>query len=358
VPNDSRPARRPRHRKRFPWGVAVPIALLAVLSGAIAAALIGDSIGAPQSYGPPVAAASSTEGVSAAGSAATSPAATDSTEVTNQASPSDGALVVEAPADLLPAGSRAEVTVDALRIREAPSTDAPAITTVARGEMLYVSAWSNLSAPIGPISAGGFDWYPVDYVEGHRDWPALPADWQERRVQGYAAAGSEDELFVSHLEPTCPAGGDIDVLAAMAPWDRLACVGGRKLTLEVTYGCGVCDALAVDGTFEPGWLASHVNPIMSVLSPPGRVQAIDVSPVVAVVPPDATQLTPDHRGLVVRVTGHFNDPRAADCVIDPGASGEDGGSVDDAAAEWYCRELFVVETWEAAGPDPDYPTPP
>ena len=59
-------------------------------------------------------------------------------------------------------------------------------------------------------------------------------------------------------------------------------------------------------------------------------------------------------GSILRVTGHFNDARSVDCVVAPGDPGQERVA-NDLAAEWYCREQFVVDAWEVIGTDPDYP---
>ncbi len=75
-----------------------------------------------------------------------------------------------------------------------------------------------------------------------------------------------------------------------------------------------------------------------------------------VTPPEATSIGPDMRGRILRIQGHFNDPRSADCVIawGEGAPAPPDGSPPDLAAEWYCREQFVVTAWEAIGTDPSF----
>jgi hypothetical protein len=53
-----------------------------------------------------------------------------------------------------------------------------------------------------------------------------------------------------------------------------------------------------------------------------------------------------------RVTGHFDDPRAAECVIAPG---EPPGELDATTTLYDCRARFVIESYEVLGTDEDFP---
>ena len=110
--------------------------------------------------------------------------------------------------------------------------------------------------------------------------------------------------------------------------------------------------MVYEGTWKPEWLASYLNP-MSPLSPVGQVQEVGVEPIVLAFPPAVAKPEPRMSGSVMRIAGHFNDRRSADCVV-----GDESGLSDESAAEWYCRERFVVDQWEVIGTDPDYPEPP
>ena len=57
-------------------------------------------------------------------------------------------------------------------------------------------------------------------------------------------------------------------------------------------------------------------------------------------------------GSIVRLTGHFDDPAAADCSVAPG---EPPVPRDDTVAVLYCRARFVVETHEVLGTDESFP---
>jgi hypothetical protein len=70
--------------------------------------------------------------------------------------------------------------------------------------------------------------------------------------------------------------------------------------------------------------------------------------------PELPQVAPEQAGSILRVTGHFNDARSVDCVVAPGEPGQERVA-NDLAAEWYCREQFVVDAWEVIGTDPDFP---
>lgn len=54
---------------------------------------------------------------------------------------------------------------------------------------------------------------------------------------------------------------------------------------------------------------------------------------------------------IVRVTGHFDDAAAADCVVAPGDP--DPEPISDVLAELFCSQQFVVDSYEILGVDED-----
>jgi hypothetical protein len=58
---------------------------------------------------------------------------------------------------------------------------------------------------------------------------------------------------------------------------------------------------------------------------------------------DVTAAVPE-RGDVLQITGHFDDPAAADCTAttEPGFTGP---GIDPEFLGLFCRERFVVEQW-------------
>lgn len=83
------------------------------------------------------------------------------------------------------------------------------------------------------------------------------------------------------------------------------------------------------------------------LEPSGTVhQTLDHGTLDMVSPPGGPSVQP--RGTIVRVTGHFDDPAAAGCVIRTTAY-QSTWVVWTGAAELLCREQFVVTEIEKTG---------
>lgn len=349
-----RPQTPPRIRRRAaPLALVIGIVVLAVLALILAILLLtrGGGETAGESPGPPSPTVSASVTVSASPSAETSPSATAGASGTPSAS-AGPTPVVAAPDSFLPVGSIVEVTADGLRLRDAPSTGATVVATVAAGEVLYLVTNPN---SLGPVPGDGFQWYVGIHAPGYRGWPNNPPGFDDPsadpRVFGWFAAGNDAGSFVSLTPARCTDGEvTIQTLYGLAPWERLACLGDRQLTIEGTFGCGGCGGLA-PGTFEPEWLAHPIN--FNILGPPWAEGHDASESLVLRVPPDVAQLDTVEAGSVLRVVGHFNDPISADCVIAPGESGSEVPA-DEGAAEWFCREQFVVESWENIGTDPDY----
>lgn len=269
---------------------------------------------------------------------------------TPSAAPSAEATAFARPSDVLPLGSEVRVTGDSLRIRQSPGVESPVSGVVNAGDVLYLTAAGD--PRLAPIPVDGFDWYPVTFIPGYSGWPVEPAE-SDGRVGGWIAARSASESFVELVDPQCPGSvTDLSSVVALTPYERVACFGDGSLTVEGTYGCPFCDSLTHPYTTEPTWLAEwtlHLN----VLVPTWGEYPPFPGSIVLATPPDVAPIGIEHRGAVLRVTGHFDDARAADCSITPEpAAGAD--PPHDEAVEWYCRERFVVDSWEAIGTDPAY----
>jgi hypothetical protein len=218
------------------------------------------------------------------------------------------------------------------------------------GDLLYITGSSNPVLP--PIGRDGFDWYAVWFVPGYAGWPLEPTD-RDGQVSGWVAATSGTESFVELLDPQCPGNvTDLVDVVAMTPYERVACLGDRTLTLEGTYGCPFCDSLAYPYTTEPTWLAGWpLN--LDILVPSWAEYPPFPGSIVITTPPEVAPLDPEQRGSLLRVTGHFTDPRSTECSIIPEPVAGDEAPHPE-AVEWYCRERFVVESWEAIGTDPAF----
>lgn len=251
-------------------------------------------------------------------------ATTSASESATSAPPSTPGF--EAPAGILPPNSRATVTLEGLRVRDAPGLEAGVRDTLAAGTVVeIVGTW-------GPIPVDGIDWYWV-----------VP----DVSLAGYAAVASGGDRYLELLPPRCQEGEpDLPALLAITPWERLACFGDRSITVTGTYGCPVCGAEPFPGTYEPSWLASPLN-----LYYIGWPNAITLHF------PPAAGLDAPPNASVVRVTGHFSDRASTTCVIrDP--PGQYGAPVNPVSAELWCREQFVLDAYEITGTDPDFSATP
>jgi hypothetical protein len=250
------------------------------------------------------------------------------------------------PDGLIPPGSAVRVLVDGLRMRESPSTDATLVDELATGRMLAVG-YSRNRGDFGPMDADGFAWYPVIAIPDATELPPLSDGpiLLEAVGYGWVAVGDSTEAYIQLVEPRCPVRPvTLGTLEAMLPWEQLSCFGSEQMTLEGTFGCGVCSGI-FPGTFEPAWLAFPFSGAFLSVDPNARVGPFAMR----FAPGGPAQ--PEHGGIL-RVVGHFNDAAASGCTVAPG---EPPVPLDATAAELFCREQFVVETIEETGTDPDFP---
>jgi hypothetical protein len=336
---------RPRHMSFLHWRHELRATGRRRSLCVLAAALVMAGCAAPAaqvSQGP----SGSLGGASSASAAPPTPTSTASPTSEPTATPPP-ALAFEAPAGVLPPRSLAIVVMDGLRIREEASLTGRVVASAGASEVVY-------RAFAGPVVADGVDWYEVVFLAGYRDWPVYPtpapgASGIPGLVQGWAAIGSGEARYLELQPPRCPsAAPDLAGLARLTEWEQLACFGDPPLTLEGTYGgCDACGGTSA-GTFEPGWLVSPF--LYSLLSVNPEVKFGDLllhfAPQSGIVEPA--------RASIVRVTGHFNDPASSTCVI--GLAGAE--EINRPMAELYCRERFVVDTYEVIGTDPDFQYPP
>jgi hypothetical protein len=161
----------------------------------------------------------------------------------------------------------------------------------------------------------------------------------------WAVVGNGTESFVEPVAARCVEGDvDLPTLNTMLAWERLACFGDQSITLEGTFGCGGCGGM-IPGIYEPYWIASpmnynflthdfqgHVGPFVLHFGPNGPEQ------------PEA--------GAILRVTGHFGDAAASECVVKPGV---DETTIHPLVEELYCQEQFVVDSYEVIGFNEDFP---
>ena len=187
----------------------------------------------------------------------------------------------------------------------------------------------------GPVAADGFAWFLV-MVTGHK-----PAAGQ----LGWAATPEEGDAWLVASELECPATAPgVDALAAMDV-AMVYCYQGRELTLEgwvaTGFGCGGM------GTFEPAWLAHPCANMSYIRSTP--TASMGDQPLFLHYPaPGVTNPTLTYEdGQQIRIVGHYDDPAAMGCVIEPDptdpAFADSTWSASDPAADVaVCRMRFVV----------------
>ena len=337
-------AYRPRRSRSAFSAVIIALVLLAALAvGFLLGNLLSgnddelgqgsaSSVASPSVSGAPV---------SAAPSAPASTAPSGGPVASGIASP-----VVTAPEGVIPPGSAVRVVADGLRMRDAPSTDAVLVETLPANQLLVVGH-APQRGDFGPVSGGGLDWYPVIRLADLTELPPLSdGPVSTESAFGWVAGGDASEAYLELVTPRCAARPvDLATLEAMLPWEQLACFGDESITIEGTFGCGGCGGL-FPGTFEPIWIAHPNNFNLLSVDASARIGPFSIR----LVPEGMEQ--PD-QASILRVTGHFDDGAAAGCSIAPG---EPPVAIDPAIAVLFCREQFVVETFEVIGTDAGFPS--
>jgi hypothetical protein len=270
------------------------------------------------------------------------------------AAPSAPASIVPLPSEplafdqLIPYQAVRVAAVE-LNIRELPRTTAKRLAILKQGDILIITG-------IAPVRANGFNWFEVmRVVQAPGSLPALPAyplDAETGLVAGWVAAGNANAGdFIRALPFRCPDTIDLTSVGGMPPGERLACLGGATIELLGTYGCSECGGM-VHGSYEPEWLASRLEFGLLSVAPETRF-----GPLAIHFPPEVAEPA---IGSVIRVRGHFDDPRSADCRVAEIAPDQVGPAeslvpVEQGSARLWCREKFVVESYDDLGPDPDFP---
>ena len=331
-----------------------PLIIVVVILGAVALALgltmflSGDNDGGDDAS--PSASVAASVAPSAVASAPASPPASAPASADASAAPSSApsadagpAPVVPPPDGVLPPGSLARVTVDGLRVREGPTTSAEEVATLASGDLVAIGK-SYLSPNIGPVEADGFTWYPVGVLDVAEMPPVPHEPFEGPAAIGWMAGGDASGTFLELVDARCTdAEPTVEVLQSLLPWEQLACYGDTTLTIEGILGCGGCGSF-IPGTFQPPWLAYPESLDFLSVEPQDRI-----GPFALWFPPEVER--PD-AGSILRVIGHFDDPRAAECDMQ---LGDPPAPVDEVTTLYACRAKFVVESVEVLGTDEDFP---
>ena len=242
---------------------------------------------------------------------------------------------------MLPPASVAMVKVDGLRLREEPSTSARVIATLAQGELV------NVTGPeVGPKVADGSSWYQVAQLN-LTELPAFPTEpLTYPGAVGWVAFADGNQRFLELVPARCvEEEPELGLLESLTAWERLACYGDRVITLEGAFGCGGCGGVAL-GLFEPRWLANPLALNFLSTEPQERIGPLALH----FAPGDPE---PPEWGSIIRVVGHVDDVASIGCTVAPG---DPPSPTDPMAAELYCRERFVVDSYEVIGFDEDFPT--
>jgi hypothetical protein len=234
------------------------------------------------------------------------------------------------------------VLVDELNVRDEPSTSARRTGTVRVDDVLAVILYP-------PVEADGYLWYYGITAGSDGQLRPLPHDPFDRQdgFGGWFAALQGTTPYVEPLDPRCPGVVDrvgphsLETLGAMLGAELLACFGDRPVEFEGTLEPPPGVPPEIWGDFEPRWLAdpNFVNLVsweadnrlwLNVRIPPsvsGRPEA----------------------GSTVHVRGHFDDSAAADCVValDPPWGRIHPRPAPASFARLWCRQMFVVDAWEA-----------
>ena len=213
-----------------------------------------------------------------------------------------------------------KVVADGVRVRSLPTVHPASIKyepLLRSGDRVFVGA--------GPVAADGYDWFLVDTLYEGGEPPLF----------GWAAFESRDgETWIAgETDVDCPAlPGDARRLGVTNDDVLLHCFGSRDLTFELDASlyCSPDDPARV----EHDWLALEC----SLLSG----DACGTCGMRIAAHPDADIELPDRDSGRWAMTGHFDDPAAANCAKGQDA---DGGLL----AEWavhYCRTTFVLTALE------------
>lgn len=224
----------------------------------------------------------------------------------------------------LPPMSRARVVSATVNVREEPSLDARVLATLTAGDEVHV--WGSFDA-WGPVASSGIVWYPVETDDVH----------------GWAAKGAGSGVF--YLEPIpeeCPAPRDLPTLLATSAWERVSCLGSDEITLT-----GVAEIACQGGTrrqtYEPAWLADWC--IDFVLTDRATAAGPVSGHLGLAFPPDLSLPAELGNGSQVNLAGHFDDPAAAACNIEPRTRYQSS----DSSLWVLCREQFVVTDIKVVG---------
>ena len=262
--------------------------------------------------------------------------------------PSESESESESPGGEIAVGGLVEVAVDALNVRDTPSTSGESLGTLPAGAQAYVAA--------GPTEADGAAWYYLASVQepnvGDCGDPAPAPSLECNQWDGWAAATAGGETLLVSTDADCPAERTTDAYLAMAPAMRLACAGDEEWVLTAymapeTEGRGCLPVWIV----SPNWLDSSCNftfpqPEERAFDSDSRLQVF-VHPDLGACGMDRGNDTcplDEMKGRWVELTGHLDDPTAATCEPELVKGMEEAINTRPSDEEFVmgCRLAFVV----------------
>jgi hypothetical protein len=178
-----------------------------------------------------------------------------------------------------------------------------------------------------PVEAEGYSWNHVVVNAIYPYSPSGEAPCHEVPTLAGWVASQRDDPWLGPVDSCPDAPTEVEELSELAtePLLALACFARQSLTFEGWYptlpeGIGFsCPGI------EPTWLTCSLEAVQSVADGIGiRVR----------VPPT---LAMPARGERIVLTGHFDDPAAADCLP------ADLQYVGQLQATFYCRTQFVLD---------------
>lgn len=139
-----------------------------------------------------------------------------------------------------------------------------------------------------------------------------------------------------------------DVTSVIEQTDPLACYGRADLTFDALVASP--GAFSCPGELRPTWFDCFhlvaLNPIPGTSVNPEFLLVARSPPeesLFAVLHPEIETLRPRVMNTLVRLTGHYDDPAAMDCVY---ASYPDPGPPPAAEVVGMCRATFVITAME------------
>lgn len=248
-------------------------------------------------------------------------------------------------AQLMP-GAAIKVSVPELNLRAAPCTASETLTPLKKGKLMIVAR-----EPFGPVKADGYAWYQVFFPPNapNEQLPTLPERWFPDGTDtefGWMAVTDGSASFVKPVAARCPTTIDLENVQAMLPPEWLACFDA-PIVLRGTFGCGGCGGES-DLISEPGWLAGPFEFDQLHVRWSDGFQHVSVP--IHFKPEGPARPT---EGSIIRVRVHVDDPAAQTCRFEWPSDNSSFMSPKEYAVSW-CRERFVVDSYEVIGTDSKY----